>query len=164
MSNNPNLLSKNCICTQTRKGSDILNCLDRGEISAILKSSFKDLKRKFGTRIRLRTKPSAIYNCHGMTFASRRCFIGEPQEVSKILNEDDYIEIKNIAHVLPGDVIIYYATDGDLQHSGTVIQEPKTPFYIPLIISKWGSYSEVIHYSNICPYDMDNIKFYRILQ
>ncbi len=66
--------------------------------------------------------PCGFYNCHGMTFASRRARIWELKEISKVLAEDNYREVEK-ASTLPGDIVIYYCK-GDAQHSGVVIDSP----------------------------------------
>ena len=73
---------------------------------------------------KVRNNPSPIYNCHGLAFASRRTTIWNIQEVWKIVKEDNYIEIKDIKDVLPGDLILYIDDDGDIEHSGIVVETP----------------------------------------
>ena len=122
---------------------------------------FRSIELEYRNAIR-RTNPSGLYNCHGMTFANRRCFIEDPKNISVILNDDEYQKIDQ-KDVLPGDIIIYFA-EGDAQHSGIVVDKPKEPLYIPMVVSKWASHAEFIHYANYCPYDCSNIKYFRIFE
>jgi hypothetical protein len=109
-----------------------------------------------------RLGPSPYYNCHGMTFAGRRTAIEESQQVMAVLADDDYEEIPR-ERVLPGDVVVYYANDGDLEHSGVVIEPPsQANLWIPTVCSKWGALSEVIHAGNDCPYFFGGARYYRV--
>lgn len=105
---------------------------------------------------------SPVYNCHGMTFASRRTGIIDNSTIEQILREDRYSLIQG-EQVLPGDVILYVHESGDIEHSGIVIEPPRPEnFNIPLILSKWGRYLESVHLANRCPYDSNDIRYYRI--
>lgn len=152
--------SQRSIILQTREGTNISN-FQCSEISQTNRNYFDLIESKYHNA-KKRSNPSGIYNCHGMTFANRRCFIENPREILTILKDDNYIEIdKN--NVLPGDIALYFS-NGDVEHSGIVIEEPKAPLYIPLIFSKWSCHAEFIHYVNDCPYDPSNIKYFRILE
>ncbi len=111
--------------------------------------------------------PSARYNCHGLTFASRRTCIEIASEVQKIINDDDYTEI-DIKNVLPGDIAIYYNSNPpvtDIEHSGIVVSLVKTDILNkPKILSKWGGAHEVIHFPEDCPYNCSNVRYFRCLK
>jgi hypothetical protein len=124
-------------------------------------SKFIGFPRKFPNVV-MRSENTDQYNCHGLVFASRRTNIDDSNEVKKILDKDDYMEIEP-CNVLPGDIIIYYAEDGDAEHSGIVISKPVPEFYIPKIISKWGQLEEYIHMANDCSYNFSNAKYYRLI-
>jgi hypothetical protein len=124
-------------------------------------SKFIGFSQKFLTAT-MRSENTDQYNCHGLVFASRRTNIDDSNEVKKILDKDKYMEIES-HKVLPGDIIIYYAEDGDAEHSGIVISEPDPNFHIPKIISKWGLLEEYIHMANDSKYDFSNIKYYRLI-
>ncbi|MEP6635735.1 MAG: hypothetical protein ABJB97_03350 [Acidobacteriota bacterium] len=92
---------------------------------------------------------SAIYNCYGMVFASRRCAILGEEDVDMILHDDGY-------HLLPwdptawelGDVMLYRNSEGALRHAGVIIE--KTPDlqasrYHIAVLSTWGNTGEYIH-------------------
>lgn len=96
-----------------------------------------------------------------MTFASRRTGIYETSVIEQILHEDGYAEVSS-NEVLPGDVIIYYSSDGDAEHSGIVISEKDEILRIPKVVSKWGRYAEFVHWANQCPYSFVNARYFRI--
>jgi hypothetical protein len=98
-----------------------------------------------------------------LTFGSRRTQITDSTEIRKILKEDDYSKVIDISRVLPGDIIIYVSADGDINHSGIVVEIPSgTIVPVPKILSKWGGAHEVIHGYNYSPYDTTKIEFYRV--
>jgi hypothetical protein len=145
---------------QTSKQSNIPNeqFIDDAK-SLLFQSQLSALKLKFLGAI-FKSGPSSIYNCHGMTFANRRTGIYEVGIISKILVDDCYVEIRK-EDVLPGDIVLYYSSDGDIEHSGIVTESPKESLNIPFVVSKWGEAFEVIHSLYICPYSIINIKFFR---
>jgi hypothetical protein len=64
---------------------------------------------------------------------------------------------------MPGDVIIYFGDDGDAEHSGIVLTSPKdSQLRVPQVLSKWGKFSEFIHWANQSPYNFAFVKYYRI--
>ena len=106
-----------------------------------------------------------VYNCHGLTFASRRTQVEETNAViTMILEDDGFKEIPNRAEVVTGDVIIYYGQDGTINHSGIVVERGAPPFHFPKVWSKWGKGYAWVHPSNVSPYvdDVAETKFYRI--
>ena len=113
-------------------------------------------------KVSVRSANTDMYNCHGLVFAARRTNIDDSMEVMKILKRDEYVEI-HPGSVMPGDIIIYYADDGDAEHSGIVIEEAKGPLNIPKIISKWGQLEEYIHFANDCRYNFAKAKYYRMV-
>lgn len=153
---------KNDIGLQTRKRNDIPNAQSE-EISAFEASQELRVTEKY-KQVEYRTESIPIYNCHGMTFASRRTGIYDVEAISKILQDDNYQEIVS-EHVLPGDVVLYYSLDGDVEHSGIVVIPPsKFSLRIPKVLSKWGKFREVIHWGNECPYDFSNHKYFRVIR
>ena len=87
-------------------GNKIENC-QYYEIAPHERPAFKSLKEnhKFAKFI---TDESPIYNCHGLTFASRRTGIDETSEILNILGDDKFVKI-DISECLPGDIVIYYS-------------------------------------------------------
>lgn len=123
---------------------------------------FRDFDRDYGSDVERRGSPTPIYNCHGLTFASRRTGIFESETLRQILREDDYMEIPP-ERALEGDVILYFDDSGDFEHSGIVILRPLADnLNVPRVCSKWGKYAEVIHWGNRCPYNFANVKYYRL--
>ncbi len=132
------------------------NEIDRSPVRAGDAILTEDYKRKYPSGCHRPISPSRKYNCHGLTFASRRTWIWAPAEIAKILHDDDYEAVKP-QDVLPGDVVVYF-TDGDAEHSGIVVGSE----VVPIILSKWGPAHEVIHRVNECPYDATQISYYRV--
>lgn len=151
----------NCITIQTRKGKDIKNTV-YDKISPYIQNIISKYKDKY-PKIKYRSKETGNYNCFGMVFASRRCFIID--NINNILKDDDYKEV-NITKVLPGDIVLYFS-NYDIIHCGIVIDTPSEKnFWNPLVISKWYCFSEVIHNMNDCPYSNSTTerKYYRIFE
>ena len=111
--------------------------------------------------VEIRTSSDPEYNCHGLTFASRRTGIHDPAVLSLILEDDRYREVP-LTDVLPGDVILYHNRLGDIEHSGVVASKPGA-IGIPYVFSKWGKFMEVFHLANRCPYTYELPKFYRVV-
>ena len=143
---------------ETRRGTQIVNYIDR--ILPTYGDSLRiaDYREQYPHETHRPDEASRKYNCHGLTFASRRTRILDPAEIAKILREDEYSEVA-FTDVLPGDIVVYYK-DGDLEHSGIVVSVDN--FHVPTILSKWGSVHEVVHKVSQCPYDPANARYYRI--
>jgi hypothetical protein len=107
-----------------------------------------------------RTNPSPLFNCHGLTFASRRSKVLDLPNIVKILQDDEWREIQ-LRDLLPGDIVVYFDHDGDANHSGIVVQY-SSEILVPLICSKWGYGAEYIHKLSDVPSVYGPItKFYR---
>lgn len=148
------------IVVQTRRGSDIDN-FQAEEISQSDLAAVGRYRQRYPLAVE-RTRPSPTYNCHGLTFASRRTRIPDAGDVAKVLAEDDYVDVP-MGEVMPGDVVIY-SRDGDLRHSGVVLQvRHEGGLTTPMILSKWGDCFEAIHSQFECPYtESTAIRYYRI--
>ena len=150
------------IALQTRKGSDIPN-EQVLEVSQHDHSQARELRRRWsrlGTIVRADSTP--IYNCHGLTFASRRTGIHDVASINEILSEDEYGEV-TLGQALPGDLVLYFSDEGDIEHSAILVTPPqRETLMIPKVLSKWGKFWEVIHNANDCPYNFGRAKFYRI--
>jgi hypothetical protein len=149
------------IIIQTRKGTDISNSQFH-ELTHFELAQAADLSKKY-LGVTIRTSPNPLYNCHGFTFGSRRSGIYDI-DLSKIIQEDGYSEIQ-LVDVLAGDIILYFDRDGYLSHSGIVTEKPISPLMIPIIVSKWGKFGEIIHPAHLVP-DIYGIirRYYRITQ
>ena len=104
---------------ETSKRTGIPNHQDT-EISSFHLNWSKQLDKKHPNAKR-RTESSAAYNCHGLTFASRRTRIEKSSAIQTILKDDAYKEL-SVKEVLPGDIVIYYSDAGDPSHSGIVVE------------------------------------------
>jgi hypothetical protein len=148
---------------QTRLKSDIENAIDRDEPTPGIMAEMESYKRKHFSATHRPGGPSTIYNCHGLTFASRRTQIWKPSEIQKILKEDDYQEI-SVHQTMAGDVVVYFDERNDAVHSGVVVES--TPMLgnlrIIKVLSKWGAAHEAIHAPADCPYRPATLKYYRI--
>jgi hypothetical protein len=115
--------------------------------------------------------PCQTYNCHGLTFASRRTVIHSSPEIESILTDDGYVRV-NWTEVKAGDIAIYRtsaALGAEIHHSGIVVSRPKVPEGTikssPKILSKWGFSHEVIHDETYCEYvENATIEYYRIVK
>jgi len=95
---------------------------------------------------------TAIYDCMGLVFASRRTWI-DISLINFILHEDGYHQI-NITNVELGDIIIYRNIN-TITHVGIIIE--KKPSIEPAkwnirVMSQWGADGEYIHSSADIPH------------
>lgn len=133
------------------------------EISHFERNQFPVFERQYSLGCEVCAGPSPRFNCHGLTFASRRTGIFESGTLEQILNEDGYEEIQP-NKVKPGDVIVYYA-DGDFEHSGLVVESPSpSRLNVPMVRSKWAKYKEIIHPGNQRPYHFGNVRYFRVIR
>src|SRR5689334_256822 len=95
------------VLLDTSAGKPILNQQEQ-ENKQPLASARVEAGVKAPSFIRATTHPR--YNCHGLTFASRRTGIHDDGEINRILKEDGYKPIQ-AEHVLPGDCILYFNID-----------------------------------------------------
>jgi hypothetical protein len=110
-----------------------------------------------------------VYNCHGLTFGSRRTQISPP--IFPILDDDGFDKVPSEKDVRPGDIVIYSDARGEVTHSGFVVWRNKvelvegTQSIIPMVWSKWGKGYEMIHAVGECPYlesQGDVFTYYRL--
>ena len=110
-----------------------------------------------------------VYNCHGLTFGSRRTQVGLP--IVSILEDDGFDPIASEKDVRPGDIVIYSDARGEVSHSGFVVWRnkislaPGADTVIPMVWSKWGKGYEMIHAVRECPYldtEGDIFTYYRL--
>lgn len=142
----------------TRRENQVENVIDRRPPRAGDQLLCDDYRRDYPAALHRPTSATRQYNCHGLTFASRRTWIWRPSEIRKILQEDDYERV-DPEGVLPGDIVVY-VHKGDVEHSGIVIAKGLPP----LVLSKWGPAHEVLHRVNDCPYSAMQIVYYRIIR
>lgn len=149
------------LATRSRQPIPNHQCLD--ELTALDRQAVEGFERKFAGMITRRSRPTALYNCHGMALACRRTAIDEPSVVAMILREDNYSQISQ-SDVLPGDLMVYYGEDGDAEHSAIVVSKPDPDLGVPWVVSKWGKSGEYVHRANQCPYNYGNVICYRVHQ
>jgi hypothetical protein len=145
-----------------------LDTSKRRQIRNFQGSEISDMTRLANLRVQklhpqatLRRGESDVYNCHGLTFASRRTRIEDTSEVLKILSDDNWVEILEMKDVQPGDIVVYFSDIGEANHSGIIVAKPEdSPF--PLVCSKWNAGGEYIHGLSYCP-DVygPSVKYYR---
>jgi len=152
------LMPKSELKLHTRNEHQIKNEICREPIYYGLLLQSEAHQKEYPSAKHRPVKPSRIYNCHGLTFASRRTFIWLSEEITKILDDDGYEKVDR-QYVLAGDIVVYYATTGDAEHSGVVVEVDQ---FGPKILSKWGQSHEVVHREGDCPYNVPDVRFYRI--
>lgn len=163
----PILLMASQLNLHTRCERQIENEINREAIRAGDRLQSEGIKRERPKATHRPSPPSRKYNCHGLTFASRRTVISQPSEIAKILADDDYQKVGEES-VLAGDIVIYYR-DGDVEHSGIVVSFDVLrgigggQVRVPVILSKWGMAHEVVHQLADCPYSAANVAYYRII-
>ena len=146
---------------QTSLGRDIPN-EQRAEFSQVEQNSVAILQERH-PRAKVREATSGVYNCHGLTFATRRTRIPDSTSIRMIFADDKY-QLINPTEVLEGDVVAYVDSHGDIVHSGVVIS-PSTETGPSVILSKWGYGPEVLHSVNDVPpvYRKARIEYYMCL-
>lgn len=156
----PGQAYRQSIALQTRERWDIPNS-QSFETSLWCEAQLEEFRRRYSHAL-FRTGIIPIYNCHGLTFAARRSTIWETTAVQRIVGDDRYEQVSR-EETQAGDIILYVsADDGDVEHSGVVVEPPTPPLFVPKVWSKWGFGAEVIHYANYCPYDFSQARYYRI--
>lgn len=104
-------------------------------------SIFPDLKPRSLT---------AMYNCAGMVFASRRTCVKNMKDIDIILVDDGYRRVNDERDVDIGDVVVYRNTKLVPRHVGLVCEKTlildlaRPPFDI-WVMSQWGDDGEYRH-------------------
>lgn len=139
------------LASRTGKGIPNTQSFVMGNVGAASQKIIEEYAARTGAIERTKTS-SLIFNCHGLTFASRRTSIHDEEDVRRLLdNEDDYTEI-DIRSVLPGDIAVYYGANYTIPHTGIVISMPRQDdLHIPWVVSKWGHFREYMHRANKLP-------------
>lgn len=153
------------LALQTRACTQLSNAFNDDAVNDWDRKVAEDYRKKHNFATPRPTELTYGYNCHGLTFGSRRAQIDDPLEIRKGLSDDRYVRI-NMLECGPGDVVIYIASNGDINHSGVIIEnrpEPGLLAYEPLVLSKWGSAEEYTHRLYDHPY-AKNVEFYRVVR
>ena len=142
------------IIVQTRKGNRIRCEPPRRSMTPEEEANIRrEMERWRGgslsrARIAERRGPSYDYNCHGLTFLSRRAWLTEEEAIELVLADDGYAEVPR-SRVLPGDIAVYRDHAGHIEHTGVVVRvDQHQTLDLPWVLSKWGNAGEYIH-----PYD-----------
>jgi len=110
----------------------------------------------------LRRPPTGQYNCHGLTFATRRTSITDVQAVKTILEEDGYRRIRP-TESCPGDIVLYY-DQGEVSHTGVIARIVREADLVGgqavWVISKWAYAGEYIHPAKQGPYSHHEMTFW----
>lgn len=114
---------------------------------------FEHVRRalRFPGQLQQRRPPTLDYNCHGLTFASRRDWLADDASIAAVLEDDGDTEIRLDA-ARPGDVIVYRYPDGAVEHTGIIYRIDAGPPRVPWVLSKWGFWGEYLHRYDNCPY------------
>jgi hypothetical protein len=148
------------LALQTRKGGTIENLMNPAELYAGVDLQVAALRATYPNASHRPVGPSARYNCHGLTFASRRTAIGDSGQVQRILNDDAYRKLDLGENPSPGDIAVY-REGGDIIHSGVIVGSRDG---IPMVLGKWGDCQEVIHAVSYCPYNTAAVSYYRLMK
>ncbi len=152
-------LTRSSISTATRRNRQIENeiCWEPAIAGELLQ--VQDEMQKWKNCIhRADVGPCRTFNCHGLTFASRRTSIHDSSVIQMILDDDGYEQV-DLKAVKAGDVATF-RSEGNIDHSGIVVEVDD--FKRPRILSKWAFLHEVIHFSFEGPYSDCNVTYHRI--
>lgn len=113
--------------------------------------------------------PTICYNCHGLTFATRRGWLND---VDLVFNNEHYDELQKNELILSGDIISYLEdVNGVMQtsHTGVIVENASQQTYDQVlqpnnaslkVLSKWGAHGEYLHDHEKSPYGT-NFKVFR---
>jgi hypothetical protein len=149
------------LALETRKQSSIDNDFEQGASTPGMLAQAQDYKDQYLAALHRLDTVTISFNCHGLTFGSRRTQIRHASEIERILQDDGYRKLGH-SEILPGDIAIWRSTKfNDIEHSGIIMEVHGDGIKIPKILSKWGRCHEVIHLISDCPYE-GNVEFYRL--
>ena len=104
---------------------------------------------------------TAIYNCMGLVFASRRTGVFMDQ-LETIIEDDGYEKLSNLNEIQIGDIVFYKHKD-QVTHVGIVAHVESISTSGPPVItvlSKWGVHGEYVHSVNDVPDEYGEVKEY----
>jgi hypothetical protein len=144
------------ISLATYLGTNIPNWIDVDSTDGAIRLATWKLRNKIQAAIAQTGPPTGRYNCHGLTFASRRTNIPHPGMddaglVAQILQEDQCVQIAEI-DAREGDVVLW-RLGALVPHTGIVAHVQREPFRAILAVSKWGALGEYIHHPLNSPFD-----------
>ena len=126
----------------------VIDCSQRADLVDSEVRGHNRLVAKYQHAV-LRTGASSEYNCHGLTFISRRAWVTERKAIDLVLDDDGYDEIK-LKDTIPGDIVIYFSDTGDPNHSGLVVEGAGSLLDMR-VCSKWAYAGEFVHGLHNCP-------------
>jgi hypothetical protein len=136
----------------TRRGTNITNERRLERAPAALRAASELWKKEY-PNARLRSA-TAVYNCMGLVFASRRTWI-DPVHLAAILKDDDYRKLAGPHEVQTGDIVVYLnREDRSASHVGVVVKiEPEiaNASWNIMVMSQWGADGEYFHFVNDVP-------------
>jgi len=156
----PIILMKAQLALETRRKTQIQNEMNRAIPTHGMLALVAKYRREYPDATHRDVGPCSTYNCHGLTFASRRTWLPGTGEIQRILEDDDYnrIEAKDAG---VGDVVVY-SLQGIIEHTGIIVE--CLPFNDKKVLSKWGNLHEVVHKLADCPWrDYDKF-YYRVVR
>ena len=151
---------------QTKKGRSIRNLQKPKILPHRVKMAENQILNAFSeidpSLMNKRREATALYNCHGMTFACRRTGIYETEDIRHIITDDGYRKLSD-KEVREGDIVLYYDADNVAVHSGIVIElNWIANAFFPRIMSKWGDGGgEYFHRVDNAPYRDVRYLYYR---
>lgn len=128
----------------TRTGRYIPNARRQQLAPSIMRAAVEaHIKHHSSLQVRSVT---SFYNCVGMVFASRRTVVDE-EYLAVFLKEDGYQRVRE-TEVVPGDIVIYKNTRGEMIHVGVVVEhtpDVEAASWRTRILSQWGADGEYFH-------------------
>ncbi len=153
------------ITLQTSRRNDIPNGQNRIVHQQAINNEVR-LKEKYGNA-EFQGAITSVYNCHGLTFASKRTGIFDDSIIELIL-KDEYTKIER-HDVIIGDIVVYFSYDNnrkrEFDHSAIVVSAGEVAGAGILgikVLSKTRFYREIVHYVYNHPYTAKEFEFYRI--
>ncbi len=131
------------IVLQTRRGRNILVAKYPEEPPMKVAAYARRFSREY-PEILPRRGATTEYNCYGLLFACRRCWV-MIESVRDILSDDGYRRLRPSEAPFPGDVVLYFE-GSTIEHVGMIVEVPKLgDTFIPKVLSKWGPGPEYLH-------------------
>ena len=97
---------------------------------------------------------SAVYNCSGLVFATRRTWI-DNEEWPQIRDEDEYRPVTGLNQAQVADVVVYRGgSENSVTHVGLVIGKKldvERAVWEITVLSKWGPQGEYSHRVDYLP-------------
>ena len=128
----------------TREGRQIPNDR-RPQVRPEIMRAARDIVVGSHPTVRARSL-SAVYDCMGMVFGSRRVWI-DTDELELILDGDDYRRLSDGGEVTEGDVVVYRDEDV-VTHVGIVARTRQNLAQAVTeitVLSQWGRHGEYFH-------------------